>query len=307
MDPALPKPSVRAIVLAVLLLAAPLAVLTVLPGALSAGPSFLEVAAHHRPGARFDASGRLVAFDGKTTVPCPAQTDRTAVLLVAGQSNAANHAQHRYASHYGARIVGFFDGVCTIAQSPLLGASGEWGEIWTPLANRLIASGAYDQVVLVPAAIGGSSAAQWTRGGSLHSVLTDAVAEAQASGYRFTQVLWYQGESDYFAQTPASKYRADLSDIFGSIRAARVRAPIYVAVATRCKAIAPQWTRDNPIAHIQRTVAQVDPSVHAGIDADAIIGEADRYDNCHLAPSGVEKAVASWINVLNPRHAHRQD
>ena len=259
-----------------------------------------------RPGARFDASGRLVAFDGKTTVPCPAQTDRTAVLLVAGQSNAANHAQHRYASHYGARFVEFFDGVCTIAQSPLLGASGEWGEIWTPLANRLIASGAYDQVVLVPAAIGGSSAAQWTRGGSLHSVLTDAVAELGERLQLHAGAL-VPGRVGLFAQTPASKYRADLSDIFGGIRAARVRAPIYVAVATRCKAIAPQWTRDNPIAHIQRTVAQVDPSVHAGIDADAIIGEADRYDNCHLAPSGVEKAVASWINVLNPRHAHRQD
>lgn len=286
-------------------LCAPPALLALLPVALSASQSHPDIGDLRRNTVRFDELGRLVAYPGKEEVACPAQTGRTAVLLVAGQSNAANHAERRYASRYGKQVVGLFGNHCTLAQSPLLGSSGEWGEIWTPLADRLIASGAWDQVVIVPAAVGGSSADLWVRGGRLHPVLMDAVAGAHESRYTITHVLWYQGESDYFAQTPASTYQAELTDIFDSMRSADVHAPVYVAVATRCNAIAPDWSRDNPIAHVQRTFAQIDPSVHTGFDADTLIAVSDRYDNCHLGSTGVEKAAASWAKILHPQHAGR--
>lgn len=285
-------------------LCAPPALLALLPVALSASQSIVDTGLH-RTGAQFDSLGRLVAYPDKETIPCPVQNERTAVLLVAGQSNAGNHAQQRYASTHGAQVAGFFGGRCTIARSPLLGASGQWGEPWTPLANRLIASGAYDQVVLVPAAIGGSSAELWTRGGRLHPILSDAIAEARASQYAITHVLWYQGESDYFAQTPGTKYRSELADIFDSMREDGVKAPIFIAVATRCNAISPQWTRDNPIAHVQRTYRESDPSVHLGVDSDMLLSRDDRFDDCHLGPAGVDKVVASWTRILNRQHADR--
>lgn len=285
-------------------LCAPPILLGFLPAALSASQSFVDTGLHMNA-AQFDSLGRLVAFPDKETVPCPPQTERTAVLLVAGQSNAANHAQRRYTSAHGAQVVGFFGGRCTVARSSLLGASGEWGEAWTPLANKLIASGAYDQVVLVPAAIGGSSAELWTRGGRLHPVLAEAIAEARASHYTFTHVLWHQGETDYFAQTSSAKYRSELADIFDSMREGGVDAPIFIAVATRCNAIAPQWTRDNQIAHVQRTYRESDPSVHLGVDSDMLLSGTDRFDNCHLGPDGVEKIVASWTRILNRKHADR--
>lgn len=298
----LKRPARTALLLAALCV--PPTMLALLPVALSASQSFVDTGLHLNA-ARFDSLGRLVAYPDKETIPCPAQNERTAVLLVAGQSNAGNHAQLRYASAHGAQVVGFFGGQCTIAHSPLLGASGQWGEPWTPLANKLIASGAYDQVVLVPAAIGGSSAELWTRSGRLHPILADAIAEAHASRYAITHVLWYQGETDYFAQTSSTKYRSDLTDIFDSMRENGVGAPIFVTVATRCNAISPQWTRDNAIAHVQRTYRETDPSVHLGVDSDTLLSGDDRFDDCHLGPSGVDKVVASWTRILNRQHADR--
>ncbi|MGO8256590.1 hypothetical protein ACC792_37270, partial [Rhizobium ruizarguesonis] len=46
----------------------------------------------------FDAKERLIGDESKTLVTCPTQTDRTAVLLILGQSNAANDGGQRYRS-----------------------------------------------------------------------------------------------------------------------------------------------------------------------------------------------------------------
>src|SRR6187402_2032485 len=79
-----------------------------------------------KPGSRYllDSQNRLIADDRRPAVPCPPQTERTAVLLVLGQSNAANYAGQRYRSNFGTRIVNFFDGQCFVAASPLLGSTG---------------------------------------------------------------------------------------------------------------------------------------------------------------------------------------
>lgn len=259
----------------------------------------------HRDGALFDAYGRLTAYPNKIEVPCPTQTARTAVVLVAGQSNAANYGNTAARSAHGGAVVNFFGGRCFIAQSPLLGASGEWGDAWTSLGNKLVESGAFDAVVIVPAAIGGTAAQQWTQEGRYHAVLDDTVAEAQRS-YRFTQVIWFQGETDYYAHTPPQAYRAQLLDIIGGLRNRGVTAPVYMTVATRCEAIAPDWRASNEIAVVQKALGSSGPAMRLGVDADRLLASReDRHDNCHLSRSGVEKLSAAWLNVLQERQAAR--
>ena len=108
------------------------------------------------PGLGMDRFGRLLRYPGKIEVQCPAQDATSAVLLVIGQSNAANYQGQRYQSPND-RVVNFSEGRCYIASSPLLGADGEG------TANRghcsgqkLIDSGLYTTVVLIPAAVGAS-------------------------------------------------------------------------------------------------------------------------------------------------------
>jgi hypothetical protein len=79
----------------------------------------------------------LAALPGKTEIFCPAQDEATAVLLVAGQSNAANSQGQRYQSPDD-RVVNFSEGHCYRAASPLLGADDRNGESWPLLGLKLI-------------------------------------------------------------------------------------------------------------------------------------------------------------------------
>ena len=52
-------------------------------------------------------------------------------------------------------MINFSAGHCYRAASPLLGADGELGEIWTLLGTKLIQSGLYRTGILIPAASSG--------------------------------------------------------------------------------------------------------------------------------------------------------
>src|SRR5271156_4421407 len=86
-----------------------------------------------------DQFGRLLSYPGKTGIACPSQDQMTAVLLVIGQSNAANYQGQRHQSGDD-RVINFSAGHCYRAASPLLGADGELGETWTLLGTKLISA-----------------------------------------------------------------------------------------------------------------------------------------------------------------------
>src|SRR5271169_504817 len=46
--------------------------------------------------ARTDQFGRLLSYPGKIEITCPIQDEKTAVLLLVGQSNAANYQGQRH-------------------------------------------------------------------------------------------------------------------------------------------------------------------------------------------------------------------
>src|SRR5688572_3399633 len=69
---------------------------------------------------RVDSIGRVLEVSSRADAPCPPQTSKTAVLLIAGQSNTANSGETRFHSKYPNRAVNYFDGKCYPAESPLL-------------------------------------------------------------------------------------------------------------------------------------------------------------------------------------------
>lgn len=245
---------------------------------------------------QFDQFSRLTAFPGKVEVGCPTQSERTRVLLLLGQSNAANYGGQRFRPHQTARVVQFFKGRCYLASSPLLGASGVGGEPWTLLGDRLIEQGGVDQVVLAPAAIVGSIAEWWGAGGVLHTMVSELLQELTTQ-YRISAIVWQQGESDLDRGTSEEQYRSHLLSLLRMIRARGVTAPFYVSVSTRCGAN-PRWSADNPVASAQRALPDPAGGVFAGVNTDQIIGFADRYDDCHFAASGLERVAREWQQLL---------
>ncbi|MBX5180960.1 hypothetical protein HJB77_32925 [Rhizobium lentis] len=254
----------------------------------------------------FDDKQRLIADESKTAVTCPIQTDRTAVLLILGQSNAANHAGQRYRSDYGARVVNAFDKRCFIAASPHLGSTDTMGEYWTLLGNKLIASGQNDSVILAPLAYSGSPVARWATGGDLNPVLVDTVKQLQDSGYRITSVLWVQGEADLVHGTTGEAYQERFLSMVDTLRQNGVEAPIYISIASKC--LEPsnggfkEHIPDNAIVRAQLALSRSGHGIREGVNSDALLDGDDRYDDCHFRGTAGEKVSQAWLNLLHGVH-----
>ena len=244
-----------------------------------------------------DPAGRLLNYTGKIEIQCPEQTRRTAVILIAGQSNAANSGAQRHSTRYPDRVLNFVGGRCYVAASPLLGSTGFAGESWTLLADQLIDAGAFDHVILAPVAVGASSVEQWAKGGALNTTMIPLVQDL-TTRYRVTHVLWHQGESDFALKTDSARYKKHFLSFVESLRANAVDAPVFVSKASRC---GPAWTESNPIRTAQQELASTQPGIMTGVDTDKLLEAQDRYDDCHFADSGEVKTARAWAAILAQR------
>ena len=241
-----------------------------------------------------DQFGRLLTYPGKTEIACPSQDRMTAVLLLIGQSNAANYQGQRHQSGDD-RVINFSAGHCYRAASPLLGADGEWGETWTLLGTKLIQSGLYHTVILIPAAVGGSAIHRWADGGDLNKMMV-GVIQAAKMHYTITGVLLDQGATDFTLRTPEDQYRSDLKSLIDTTRAHGVSAPFFI---TRCSMGGNGWSEDNPIARAQASLADSQRAIFDGPNTDHDVTPLlDRYDGAHFAASGQEKYTDAWIRLF---------
>ena len=245
---------------------------------------------------RTDEFGRLLSYPGKIEITCPVQDKETAVLLLVGQSNAANYQGQLHQSADD-RVVNFVNGRCYRAASPLLGADGQKGETWTLLGNKLVQSGLYRTVILIPAAVGGSSVRRWAKGGDLNAMLVAVIGEVKAR-YTITAVLLDLGATDFALRTPEDRYRSDLKSLIDTVRAQGVHAPFFI---TRCSVGGPDWTEDNPVARAQASLADSRNAVFDGPNTDRDVTPFDRYDGYHFGASGQEKFASAWMRLLRER------
>ena len=221
-----------------------------------------------------------------------AQQGRTAVMLILGQSNGANTGAVRYEPVRRVFNFNVFDGRCYVAKDPLLGATDSRGNFATRMADMLIERQAFDSVILAPLGVGGSRIEEWTTGGARHRRLQVAIKRAGDFGLRFTHVLWHQGESNARFDPDGALYVDCFMDIHASLRSYGVDAPIFVAQASICAS-----PPNESIRAAQRAVLDAAAGIFAGPDTDTI-GSLDRYDDCHMAESGLIKHAELWADIL---------
>ncbi len=246
-----------------------------------------------------DISARRETACDPFTKPDP----RHAVLFTFGQSNAANEGRDRYiASDH---VINFnpFDGRCYIAQDPLLGALGEAGSVWGQVGDGLIAMGAYDSVLIVAIAIGGTSIERWAQGGDLNQRIIFALDRLAEQGIMPTHILWHQGEADRIKETTSDDYVQKFGTIIDTFRARGIDAPIYPAVATYCymfdlDRIADYGPATEAVRNAQQSLSSVYAGVLPGPDTDQITGPAYRSDNCHFTHLGLRAHADLWVEAL---------
>lgn len=231
------------------------------------------------------------ALAGREAVPVTHLSgQRVAVLLVLGQSNAANYGGHPAPVRRG--IYNWHDGTLYVAREPLLGANGDRGSVWTRLADRLLATHRYDAVVLAPVAQGSERVAAWDEDMPLGQRARQTTRTLVRIGLPPTAVLWWQGESDAADHTDPARYTARLTTLVRDLRAEGVTAPVIIAQATRCQDRGP----DAGIRQAQIMAAHTLGAL-PGPDMDAL-GLAERYDGCHLTDEGLQVAAGRWLAAL---------
>lgn len=245
-------------------------------------------------GVTFNQYGQLMTYPGRKELPRPAITPRTIVAFVFGQSNAANQGGQKY-SGASDSAVNFSEGKFYRAQDPLLGAYWIGGSVWTPMANKLLEAKVSDSVILIPAAIGGSSVADWRQGGRLHAMFLDRLESAKKSNLAVTHFLWHQGEADNPAINPAgfAEYDRSMRAIIALTKQYFPRSKFFVARASRCLI---GGTTSTQLQRVQTDLAKI-PGVYLGPNTDEI-GFEDRYDDCHLSASGLEKHSDGWVSAI---------
>jgi Carbohydrate esterase, sialic acid-specific acetylesterase len=235
--------------------------------------------------------GQLIEYPGKREMPRPIIGPRTLVAFTFGQSNSANSGSQRYRAAT-RKVLNYFDGRYFLAEDPLLGAWGVGGGVWTLAANKLVATKAFDQVILLAAGIAATSVQDWTTGGRLNGMLEARLADAKAAGLTVTHFLWHQGEADN-SDAGVAGYDAAMRPIIALTKRYFPQSKFFVAQATLCtRSPGPNAA----LRKVQFDLARI-PGVYAGPNTDDI-GFDGRFDDCHMNGIGLEKHAEGWAAAL---------
>jgi hypothetical protein len=288
------------------------------------GKSFLDPATDilitqscvHNP-ALFDpaparpTSGRGVP--NVSPVPCPLVTPRTLVLYTFGASNAANNAEARYTAQENAVVLAGAN--CYMASDPLPGTDGNAGSVWSRIADLLLRTSNFDHVVIIAAAISGTSLTQWMPGGNQHEHMLSTLRGAVAHGFPPSHLLWQGGAGDIETMS-TNQYIEGFHAMMASIRAKGISAPVYVAKETVCHIrsanmpadMVSDFMRKGPLWHMRQVIGRQNirlaqeklvngRDMRSGPDAD-MIGPEFKYDGCHLSRRGSEQQAQMWFDGL---------
>lgn len=207
------------------------------------------------------------------------------VLLVAGQSNAANHGELR--ARTGAGTYAFAADGVYLLEDPLPGASGPGGSPWPHWAALQQRNRPGSQVVVAAIAQGSSAVADWIPGGVHAERLPEVLNALRSQQLGVDAVVWHQGETEAWSGGDAAAYAANLRRWITSVRALGINAPIYVCLTTRDS----DGVINPAIRKAQASVWNIQERVFAGADTDSL-GHAFRSDGVHFNAQGLEAFAA---------------
>ena len=216
------------------------------------------------------------------------------IYVTAGQSNSANFAANEAPQddRISART-STTASTWTLATAPLPISNGGGGNVWTWLANRLIA--AEDVPIgLVSCGIGGSVASSWTiGGGNYNSLLKPAVKSFPVNGFK--AALWHQGETDSIGGVPATTHSGYLTGmITGSRSEAGWNIPWYLAEVSFHGSS--NLTKQEPVAAGQRLAIHSNPLTFFGPSTDEL--HLTGGGSLHFNAIGTDEHARQWADIL---------
>lgn len=221
-------------------------------------------------------------------------TLKTMVVLVFGQSNAANAGEKRYNLN-NSNVLNFFNGKCYKANDPLLGTTGSGGSVWTRFAELYLKKNKkeYDRIIFHTIAVGGTPIKDWTPSGNLFKRIIVAKKQLDILGLSYTHIFYHQGEADALLKTNYIKYKSSLEYIHKGLKKLDIHAPFFVSIVGRFgKSI------NTDIRFAQYEFIHENKNVFIGSNSDIIYEEGDRYQIGHFTNDGLDKHAIQWINTI---------
>lgn len=231
--------------------------------------------------------------------------DSTAIIFTFGQSNSACHGQGTYTCRN--QVYEYFNGHLYPAKEPLIGATGINGcSVWTRLADMLIDSGFYKQVVLIPAGIGATTIKCWSEG-ECNKKLSETLDWISKDKIIVTHIIWHQGESDNLENTPKEVYKSKLKKIYKQIRVSGIQSDFYVCVASYHPGMIGIKENGNDAIIRQAQVEFVNetPGTKPGPDTDLFNLASDRHDGVHFSRNGLDKFARELFIKINSRSQNK--
>lgn len=243
---------------------------------------------------------------GRTTATAPAaDAAGLGVILVGGQSQAANHGVSNYTPTNAANClqINIYDGVVYRLVDPVLGATGSAGSYIGRLCDKLITAGKYTTVVMVPFAIGGTSIGQWSSTGpttdGLRAAgwwshrLVVAIKRAQQYGYTISGILFEQGTQDAAYGTTQAAWQAGFADLVTTARGAGHNGKWLLPRSTLVSGVG-----SNATIRAAQVAAADGSTVIAGPDLDTYTGANVQADGVHRTDAGNDNVATALSSSI---------
>jgi hypothetical protein len=225
-------------------------------------------------------------------------SNRKAIILIAGQSNAANSTNYKYTPKNSDKIYNynFFDGKCYKSLDPLLGTSYSGGSSWNLLADKLLEDNIFDEVMLIPVAVGNTSIDDWNQ--KLFFRIENSIKDLRDKNIEISHIFWHQGEADNKRGTSKENYKREFLILKDRVRALNIKAPIFMAIASRDLLLNKANNYQGyskTIQDAQKELITENRDIFLGANSDNIF---DRYDFIHLSKDGAIKHSNEWFKVI---------
>jgi hypothetical protein len=214
------------------------------------------------------------------------------VILILGQSNAANHGERDSATQTSVSLIA--DSKCILATNPLPGGTGRGDSIWSYLPVYLLHQELQRPLVLSIIGVDATSIADWTDDYSpLQHRLTNHIKSMKALGLLPTLILWHHGEADAQLGTTSVAYAAGLTRLAEVLSRSGADAPIVAALSTICRSLPSAVIREAIFTQSSR-----DKRFIVGPDTDRLNDVNLRIDGCHFSAPGLRQAAQFWAKEL---------
>lgn len=234
------------------------------------------------------------------------------IIVQAGQSNNMDTAPDAYTPTNASHIfnLNIYDGKIYPAIDPLVGCGyiisgvNENGNPALRVADALISASLFQNVYIVPLAIGGTSAADWESGLESTRLSVAALRLAQRGMVAQTNVtvivMWGQGEEDNLLGTSQATYTTEMNAVIAQFGGGTW----FIAEQTYDTG---NGGTTSPAVQAAQAALVNHPSVWAGPDADALVGNicgpsanaaCRQSDGTHWSDNGSYSYAAAWVTAL---------